>query len=121
MKAICGSTDITSLVGYGYTVERVPQYGASVTTMDGADHTAKIRDVVKLTVPIIPLTTAQLKSLLELFPATGAYVSWTYDDPYTGTERTANMKYDTRRAAIKITYKGGAQYWEGLVLQLTEQ
>ena len=32
MKAICNETDLTDLVGYGYTIEYVPQYGNSVTT-----------------------------------------------------------------------------------------
>ena len=121
MKAICNSTDITDLIGYGYTVEYVPQYGRSVTTMDGKDHSAKIRDIVKLTVPIIPLTGTQLNTLLSLFPATGAYVSWTYDDPYTGADRTVSMKYDVRKSSIKICYKNGVQYWEGLTLVLTER
>ena len=121
MKAICGSTDITDLVGYGYTVERIPQYGGSVTTMDGVDHTAKLRDVVKLTVPLIPLTSTQLNTVLALFPTSSAYVSWTYDDPFYNLDRTVMMKYDVRKAKIKIKYKNGVQYWEGLELQLTEK
>lgn len=121
MKAICESTDITDLVGYGYTVELVPQYGGTVTTMDGVDHSAKIRDIVKLTVPIIPLTSSQLHDLLALFPSNGAYVTWTYDDPYTGADRTVQMKYEARTSSIKIKYSSGTQYWEGLVLQLTER
>lgn len=121
MKAICGSTDLTDLVAYGYTYERIPQYSGSVTTMDGKDHTAKLRDIVRLTVPLIPLTAAQLNTVLALFPATGAYVSWTYEDPYTGADRTVQMKYETRTSSIKVAYRGGTTYWEGLELVLTER
>ena len=121
MKLIIGSTNITDLVAHGYTYERTPQYGGTVTTLDGTDHTAKLRDVVKITAPIIPLTTVQLNALLALFPTRNAYVSVTYDDPVSGTDRTVNMKYETRTQSIKTKYSSGVTYWDGLKLVLTER
>lgn len=121
MKVIIGSTNITDLVAYGFTYEREPQYAKSITTMDGLDHTAKIRDIVKLTVPIIPLTEAQLGTVLALFPSGGAYVSVTYSDPITGADRTVQFKYETRTANIKVKYSNGKTYWDGLVISLTER
>lgn len=121
MKAICGSTDLSAYIGYGYTVEYEPQYGGSVTTMDGKDHTAKIRDRAKLTVPFIPLTAAELSTVLQLFPASGPYVTWTYTDPKSNQDRTVDMKYETRTSSIKVHYHNGTEYWDGLVVRLTER
>ena len=121
MKAICNETDLTDLVGYGYSVEYVPQYGNSVTTLDGADHSAKIRDRVRLTVPFIALTDEQLADVLALFPETNAYVTWTYDDPKRGADRTVQMKYEVRQSKILAGYRDGSRYWNGLTLTLTER
>ena len=78
MIAICNGTDLSDYIGQGYTYELEPQYGDCVTTIDGTDHTAKIRDRVKLTIPFIPLPLSKLSEILQLFPDGGAYVSWTY-------------------------------------------
>ena len=121
MKAICGSTDLTDLVGYGYQIELQPQYGGSITTMDGKDHSAKLRDLAVLTVPFLPLTRPQLSSVLQLFPSAGAYVTWTYDDPVSGADRTVEMRCEPRTASLKVRYRNGTEYSEGLVLKLTER
>lgn len=121
MKAICGTTVLTDLIGQGVTYERAPQYGGQITAIDGTDHSAKIRDVVKLTVPFIPLTLDQLTTVLQLFPEHGAYVTWTYFDPYDNADRTVEMKYDTRQCVLKAAYRDGTEYWSGLVVKLTER
>lgn len=121
MKVIIGSTDITDLVAYGFTYSREPQYGRSVTTMDGTDHSVKLRDIIKLTVPLIPLTDAQLYTVLRLFPETGAYVQVTITDPFTQLDKLLTMKYEARTANIKVKYANGKKYWDGLVISLTER
>ena len=121
MKAICNNTDLTALVGYGYALELVPQYGGQVTAIDGTDYTAKLRDLAVITVPFIPLTRTQLSNVLQLFPSSGAYVTWTYDDPVSGADRTVEMKYEARTASLKVRYRDGTEYWDGLVLKLTER
>lgn len=121
MIARAGQTDLSSLVGYGYTYARVPQYGETITTMDGKDHTPKIRDIVTLTVPFIALTLAQLTSVLSLFPANEAYIDWTFYDPQTASERTLEMKYSTRKSSIACSTVGGTEYYSGLILELTER
>ena len=121
MIAICNGTNLTDYVGQGYTYEREPQYGSSITVMNGTDHSAKIRDRVILTVPFIPLTMSQLTDVLQLFPETGAYVNWTYFDPFLGSERTVQMKYDTRSTVLACVYRDGIEYYSGLVVKLTER
>lgn len=121
MTAICNGTDLSALVGYGYIAEQVPQYGQSVTAIDGTDHSAKLRDRWHLTVPFIWLTKAQLKTVLQLFPATNAYVSWTFYDEKQGAERTLEFKYEARKAALKVHYRNGVEYWEIPPVELWER
>lgn len=121
MIAICNGTDLANLIGYGYAYALEPQYGGQVTTIDGTDHSAKLRDRVKLTVPFIPLTLPQLIAVLQLFPASGAYVTWTFFDPFTNGSRTEEMKYEQRETSLKVRYRNGTEYWEGLVITLTER
>ena len=121
MTAVCNGTDLSALIGYGYTYVQAPQYGGQVTAIDGTDYSVKLRDIVQLTVPFIALTLPQLTEVLALFPQGNAYVEWTFFDPYLGSERTAQMKYENRTAALKVHYKNGVEYWDGLVVQLTER
>ena len=121
MTAICNETDLSAYVGYGYIYEQEPQFGASVTTLDGTDHTAKLRDKVRLTVPFIPLSPAQLSAVLQLFPENSAYVTWTYYDYELGRDRTAQFKYEKRTSSLKVHYRNGTEYLSGLVLVLTER
>jgi len=121
MIAKSGTTDLSDLVGYGYTYALVPQYGETITTMDGKDHTPKIRDRVSLTVPFIALTLAQLSAVLALFPAQGSYISWTFYDPYAGAEKTLDFIYSTRKSSIVCKKSGGTEYYSGLVLELLER
>lgn len=121
MVAVCNGTDLSGLIAYGYTYEREPQYGGQVTTIDGTDYSAKLRDRVRLTVPFIPLTRAQLEMVLQLFPNGNPYVVWTYYDPFEGGNRTAQMKYEARQQRLKVRYSNGVEYWEGLTVNLTER
>lgn len=121
MIAICNGTDMTGYIGPGYTYELEPQYGDSVITIDGTDHTAKIRDRVKLTIPFIPLRMDKLEEVLQLFPDGGAYVNWTYYEPRTGNARTIQAKYDTRASTLKCAYRDGTEYYSGLVINLIER
>lgn len=121
MKAICNNTDLTALIAHGYSIKLEPQYGGQMTAIDGKDYTAKLRDRAVITLPFLPLTRQQLHDVLQLFPATGAYVTWTYDDPDTGADRTVEMKYEDRTVGLKVRYRDGTEYWDGLVLKLTER
>lgn len=121
MVAKIGTTDLSSLIGYGYSYSLIPQCGETITTMDGKEHAVKIRDRVKLTVPFIALTLAQINSLLALFPANGAYVNWTFYDPNTGSTRTAEMKYSDRLSRLACVRQGGTELYTGLVLELIER
>ena len=121
MKAICGSTDLSDYVGQGYTYEREPQYGATMTALDGKDYTAKYRDRVKLTVPFIPVTLDKLSEILQLFQDGSAYVTWTYYDPFIAADRTVQMKYDTRSSVLRSVARDGTEYYSGLVVQLIER
>lgn len=119
--AICNGTDLSALLGYGYDYALEPVYGGSVTTLDGRDHTAKIRDRVVLTVPFIHLTGEQLDDVLALFPPSGAYVTWTFYDKQLGAARTAEFKYTGIKSDLRAAYRDGTEYWAGLVLTLTER
>ena len=121
MIAICNGKDMTPYMAQGYVYEREPQISESMTAMDGTDHTAKLRDRVKLTVPLIPLTLEQLTEILQLFPTGGAYVEWTYYDPYVAGTRVMQAKYETRSSQLKCVYRNGTEYYEGLVIKLTER
>lgn len=121
MTAVCNGVDMTPYMAQGYTYERDPQIVASMTTLDGKDHSVKIRDRVKLTVPIIPLTMQQLTMVLKLFPESGAYVSWTYYDPFEEGTRTIQAKYEARTSRLKRAYRDGTEYYEGLVIKLIER
>lgn len=121
MTITCSGTDITAYLAHGYQYELEPQYGGSVTTIDGLDHSAKIRDRVKLTLPFIPLTKSQLTTVLQLFPASGAYVDVSYYDLFTGATRSVSMKYDTRSSTLAVSHAGGNEYYDGLVVTLTER
>lgn len=121
MTAICNGTDLSDLIGYGYEYELVPQILATVTTLDGKDHSAKDRDLVHLKVPFIPLTASQLATVLQLFPAGSAYVTWTFTDLATGSDRTAVMKYEARTIQLAVTMRNGTEYWSGLTVDLMEQ
>lgn len=121
MIAICNGTDLSDLVGQGYTYAREPQYGDTIVTMDGTDHSAKLRDRVHLTVPFIPLTLEQLTEVLQLFPDTGSYVTWTYYDPFHGTNCNVQMKYDARSSALRSVLRDGTEYYSGLVVKLLER
>ena len=121
MIAICNGTDMTPYMTQGYTYEREPQIIASMTALDGTDHSVKIRDRVKLTVPLIPLTMEQLTRVLRLFPDTGAYVEWTYYDPHAAGTRVIQAKYETRTSRLKRVYRDGTEYYEGLVIKLIER
>lgn len=121
MVAICNGTDLSDYVAQGYEYTREPQYGGRVTAIDGTDYSAKLRDIVKLTVPFIPLTEAVLTSILQQFPTTNAYVEWTYYDPYLGENRTAQMMCEPRTTRLRVRYSNGVELWDGLVLNLTER
>ena len=121
MTAICNGTDLTDFVAQGYTYAREPQYGTSMTALNGYDYTAKLRDRVHLTVPFIPVTRAQLSDILQLFPAGGAYVYWTYYDPVAEDTITLQMKYETRTAALQCVLQDGTEYYSGLVINLVER
>lgn len=121
MTAICNGVDLSKYVGQGYTYELEPQYGGSITALDGTDHTAKLRDRVKLTVPFIPLPMDKLREILQLFPSSGAYVEWTYYDLLSGSTRIIQAKYDTRTSVLQCAYKNGVEYYSGLVVKLTER
>jgi len=121
MVAICNGTDLSSMIAQGFQVEYTPQYGASMTAMDGTDYTAKLRDRVTLTCPFIPLTLPQLTTVLQLFPQGAAYVSWTYYDPYLAAIRTIQGKYEARTSSLKCVFKDGTEYYSGLVIKLTER
>lgn len=121
MKAICNGTDLTALVGYGYTAEQVPQYSDSVTALDGTDYSAKLRDQWHLTVPFLALTKTQLANVLSLFPAQNAYVTWTFTDTQTGTDKTLQFKYAARKHNLMVRYKNGVEYWNGLSVELWER
>lgn len=121
MTATCNGTDLSALIGYGYELEYIPQYSGQVTAIDGTDYSAKTRDVAHLVVPFIALTLTQLHDVLALFPSDGAYVTWTYYDPYSDSNRTVSMKYEARRSKLKIHYKNGVEYWEGLTVDLRER
>lgn len=121
MIAICNGTNLTDYVGQGYVYSREPQYGATITTMDGSDHSAKLRDRVNLTVPFIPLTLEQLTEVLQLFPDGGAYVTWEYYDPFVGSNRIVQMKYDTRSSVLQCAHRNGTEWYSGLVVKLIER
>lgn len=121
MTAVCNGTDLSALIGYGYTYAQEPQYGGQMTAIDGTDYSAKLRDRVRLTVPFIALTRDQLTAVLQLFSQSSAYVEWTFFDPYLGEDRIAQMKYEDRTQSLKVRYANGVEYWEGLVVQLTER
>lgn len=121
MIAICNGTDLSDLIGYGYIVDYEPQYSGQVTAIDGTDYSAKLRDQVTLTVPFLPLTKEQLETVAQLFPAAGAYVTWTYWDPMLAANRTTQFKYSRRSHSLKVVYHNGVELWDGLVLELTER
>lgn len=121
MTAICNGTDLSSLIGYGYTIALEPQYGAQMTAIDGTDYSVKIRDRWHLTVPFIALTKDQLADVLQLFPDAGAYVEWTFYDEKLEVDRTALMKYQTRKGSIMVHYRDGVEYWTGLSVELWER
>lgn len=121
MTAICNGVDLSDLIGYGYQVEQIPQYGGSMTAIDGTDYTVKIRDRWHITAPFIALTKAQLSVVLALFPASGAYVSWTFYDQALGYDRTLEFKYEARKASLLVSYRNGVEYWTGLTVDLTER
>lgn len=121
MTVICNGTDLTDYIAQGYTYEQEPQYGETMTAIDGTDYTAKLRDRVKLTLPFIPLTESQLHTILELFPAAGAYVTIQYYDIFTAGTRTIYMKYDTRSSVLKVSHRGGNTWYSGLVVSLIER
>lgn len=121
MKAICNGVDLTAYVAQGYTFELEPQYGDNITVMDGTDYTAKLRDRVKITVPFIPLTAETARTVLQLFPAVGAYVNWTYEDLRTGEDRTISAKYNNRTSTLQCVLQNGVEYYSGLVFELIER
>lgn len=121
MVAICNGTDLANLVGYGYVVEQVPQYGGQVTALDGTDYSVKIRDRWHLSVPFIALTKSQLSTVLSLFPAANAYVTWTFYDEAAGMNRTKQMRYEARKASLMVHYRNGVEYWSGLSVELWER
>ena len=121
MIAICNGTNLTDYVGEGYTYSREPQYGTSLTALNGYDYTAKLRDRVRLTVPIIPVTQEKLTEILQLFPAAGAYVNWTYYDPFVGNNVTTQMKYEARTTTLQCVLRNGTEYYSGLVINLVER
>lgn len=121
MIAICNGTNLTDYVGQGYTYAREPQYGTSMTALNGYDYTAKLRDRVRLTVPFIPVTQEKLTEILQLFPDSGAYVYWTYYDPYAADTITLQMKYEARTAALQCVLLDGTEYYSGLVIELIER
>ncbi len=121
MTAICNGNDLADLIGYGYTIEQEPQYGAQMTAIDGTDYSVKIRDRWHLTVPFLALTKDQLAGVLQLFPDAGAYVEWTFYDEKLGVDRTVLMKYQARKASLLVHYVGGVEYWSGLSVELWER
>ena len=121
MTAICNGTDLSDLIGYGYSEGLEPQYGGQMTAIDGTDYSAKLRDKSVLGVPFLPLTREQLEMVLALFPRTDAYVEWTFYDHNRGEIRTAQMKYERRETSLKVRYRNGVEYWAGLHLTLTER
>jgi hypothetical protein len=121
MVAICNDVDLSAFVGQGYTYEREPQYGTTLTTMNGMDHSAKLRDRVKLTVPFIPVTLEKLTEILQLFPNEGSYVNWEYYDPFLGENRAVQMKYDTRSSELRCAHRNGTEWYSGLVVKLIER
>ena len=121
MTIVCNGVDITNLIAHGYTYEQEPQYGDTMTAMNGTDYTAKLRDRVKLTLPFVPLTEAQLHGVLQLFPAGSAYVTVQYYDIFTAANRTISMKYDSRSSTLAVRHIGGNTYYTGLVVNLIER
>lgn len=121
MIAICNGIDLSDYVGQGYTYAREPQYGKTLTVMSGLDYSAKLRDRVKLKVPFIPVTLEKLTEILQLFPDSGSYVTWTLYDPFTGENRDLQMKYDTRETELRAVLRDGTEYYSGLVVKLTER
>lgn len=121
MVATCNGTDLSSLIGYGYKVEQVPQYGGQMTAMDGTDYSVKLRDRWHLTVPFIALNKTQLSMVLSLFPSSAAYVEWTFEDEATGSTRTLLMRYEARKMSLMVHYRSGVEYWSGLSVELWER
>ena len=121
MIAVCNGIDLSDYIGQGFEIQYEPQNGESMTAIDGTDYTAKMRDRVRLTYPFIPLTTDQISTVLELFPQSGAYVTWTFFDIRLGRSRTIQGKYDTRASKLKCVWKNGTEYYSGLTVTLVER
>ena len=121
MKAICNGIDLSPYIAQGYTYEREPLDTNSFTTMDGTDHTERVREKVKLKVPFIPLKKRELTEILKLFPERGAYVTWRYEDLYSGQERVIQAKFERVSCQLRMSYRNGVEYYSGLVISLTER
>jgi len=95
------SVDYSSYITkYGYKTSVTPVYGASVTTLDGVEHTAVIRYKGAVSVVLRPLeATAQSTLSASLMAGT---MSVTYTCLQRGVDVTATMKLDDMSAELVL-------------------
>lgn len=87
-------------------------------TLDGVMHRGRIAIKAKLDISCIPLTSAQLKTVLSAIePET---VSVTYTDPQRGSERTAQFYATSVPASFLMRDRGGVERWGGVSFSLVE-
>lgn len=85
---------------YGYKTSVTPVYGASVTTLDGVEHTAVIRYKGAVSVVLRPLeATAQATLSASLMAGT---MSVTYTCLQRGVDVKATMKLDDMSAELVL-------------------
>ena len=79
-----------------YHTARIPVFSESVTTMDGVDHVALLRNKSSLTFEFNPQTTAQTKTAYDALTAQPCTVY--FFNIQSNAYKTANMKLDEQSA-----------------------
>jgi hypothetical protein len=79
-----------------YRTAKIPVFSESVTTMDGVDHVALLRNKSSLTFEFNPQTTAQTKTAYDALTAQPCTVY--FFNIQSNAYKTANMKLDEQSA-----------------------
>jgi hypothetical protein len=104
----------------GYVVQQKSVIANTITMMNGETYKDEIAVKTTVTVPFIPLTDAQLKSLMTWLYA-GITCQLYFYDPYRGTYRTMVANRVLKSTKFRGKGSNNVFYWTGVEVEFEEK
>ena len=102
-----------------YSVQREITYDKVITTMDGVEHASRNKDRYIVSFSFFPMT--EIEATEYCSALSGATVSVTFTDPYTGTDTVKTMRATSNLdAAFALVSVDGKRRYKGGTIQMRE-